>query len=408
MHNVTIIGSNTVAAILSPFLPHCDIEVVSNKLSSNATDGHMPDMVLLPIDSPTHPLIYLDKKRRLSDKEIAVIFYTYKPYISHTYQFALRNNARDIIQLNDGANIEFVLSRELKTLPYLSQTLPSSPKASENKQNNEVNCCPDSNEDNIIEAVTAAIEHGRFHIELQPIASVSDIEHPFIYEIFSRLVNAEGALIYPEHFLPVAEMIGKMPHFDALVVNRAVKTIRFHTKRDKKIRLFINISATSLVSEKFKDHLLKVFMRAELPPGTITLEVSYETFTHHFEELQVFQKNMEGTGVLFSIEHIKNNQDTIDKLCEMPIDYIKLSHSLINKLNTNTLSDVVNIVEHAKKHDITVIAYGVERADYLASLYSSGIEYAQGYVIGRPHREVVGKDISAIKMSAQQNYCAFN
>lgn len=226
-----------------------------------------------------------------------------------------------------------------------------------------------------------ALRDGQLRLVVQKIVSLPDGASDR-GEALVRLVDDSGGLIPPGSFLPAAERFGLVSALDRWVVENAVELLA----SGKVHRLFVNLSGSSLGSAALLSEIEALVVRAGLPPGALTFEITETAAIADVTGLQRWARRLKELGCSFALDDFGTGFSSFAYLQNLPVDLVKIDGSFVGDLDSNptnrALVQAMVTVAHALGK--AVIAEKVERqsvADILAEL---GVEYGQGWLWGKP------------------------
>lgn len=226
-----------------------------------------------------------------------------------------------------------------------------------------------------------ALRDGQLRLVVQKIVALPDAGSDR-GEALVRMVDDSGGLIPPGSFLPAAERFGLVSALDRWVVETAVDLLA----SGKASRLFVNLSGSSLGSAALLSEIEALVVRAGLPPGALTFEITETAAIADITGLQRWARRLKELGCSFALDDFGTGFSSFAYLQNLPVDLVKIDGSFVYDLDSNptnrALVQAMVTVAHALGK--AVIAEKVERqgvADILAEL---GVEFGQGWLWGKP------------------------
>ena len=235
------------------------------------------------------------------------------------------------------------------------------------------------------ERIQKAIEEDRFELWFQPILDLKDnaIHH---YEALARMREPDGKTILPELFISIAERFGFISAIDYTIIE---KTMRFQSKPNQTGRTLsfsINLSGRELGDAKLLEFLKSKLTETGANPEQLIFEITETAAIHDIDMAIKFVETLKSIGCGFSLDDFGVGFTSFQYLKELSVDYIKIDGSFIRKLHASKFDClfVKAIVDVAKGMEIKTIAEFVENEETIPILKEYGVDYAQGYFIGRP------------------------
>ncbi|QJQ96298.1 MULTISPECIES: EAL domain-containing protein [Halomonadaceae] len=234
-----------------------------------------------------------------------------------------------------------------------------------------------------VERLRTALQEDKFALMVQPIVRLSDLDTRH-YEVLLRMRDEDGSLISPGRFIPVAERSGQIIQLDRWVLRHSLKALQ--TIQHKGISLAVNLSGQSLHDSGLKQFLIDELAATGADPRHLILEVTETAAVTDFSTARGVIQAMRDLGCRTALDDFGVGFSSFHYLSQMPVDYIKIDGSFIRNLAHNAESRVIvrAIADMAKDFGKQAIAEFVEEEALLALLQSYGIEYGQGYHLGRP------------------------
>lgn len=235
-----------------------------------------------------------------------------------------------------------------------------------------------------------ALEEDRFVLYSQKIVSLKEknLNH---YEILLRLQDEDGNLISPTTFIPAAENYDLMPAIDRWVIKNFFLNYSDHCQSqlerpNSKTIYTINLSGASLNSDRFFDFLKHQLATHPIEPENICFEITETVAISNLHIVAQFIRELKELGCLFALDDFGSGMSSLTYLKNLPVDYLKIDGSfVINIINdpvdcatVECFSKISNVMK------IKTIAEFVENEQIFNKLQELGIDYAQGYGIGRP------------------------
>lgn len=226
-----------------------------------------------------------------------------------------------------------------------------------------------------------ALENKQFKLLVQPIVSTSKHEDFDRYEILLRLQCANGELLEPGVFMPVAITYGLQQAIDCWVVENALEVLEKSSAQSNDIAFTINLTASTLASEEALDKLVKMFSSYQIPKNRVCIDITESNVIRNLDVVFSFMDKLKSLGVEFALDDFGNSISSLTYLHKLPINYLKFDGELIRRLSTDETvrSITASIAELGRKLGIETIAESVEdsaTADYVKDLE---IDYMQGF-----------------------------
>ncbi len=239
--------------------------------------------------------------------------------------------------------------------------------------------------------ISKAFEENRFCLYSQPIRFLGDAPATARHcEILLRMVDAQGQVILPGAFLPAAERYGLMPVVDRWVIRTLFAAIRNsldHGSGAQTRRICsINLSGASLNDEYFPDFLRDQIDLYRISPAALCFEITETVAISNLDRVRHFMLELKKAGCRFSLDDFGSGMSSFAYLKDLPVDYLKIDGMFVKNMVKNPIDlamvEAINRIGHVM--GIQTIAEFVEDEAILEKLRGLGVNYAQGYAVGRP------------------------
>ncbi len=240
-----------------------------------------------------------------------------------------------------------------------------------------------------VERVRSALAEDSFELMVQPIMRLKDrdVKH---YEVLLRMRDADGSLVSPACFIPVAERSGQIVQVDRWVLRQSLRVLS--QLQERGISLAVNLSGQSLHDEGLKQYLADELTASGADPHYLILEVTETAAVTDFSTARGVLQALRDLGCRTALDDFGVGFSSFHYLGQLPVDYIKIDGSFIRNLPISPESRVIvqAIADIAAGFGKQAIAEFVDNEALIPMLESYGINYGQGYHLGipRPLHEV--------------------
>jgi PAS domain S-box-containing protein len=226
--------------------------------------------------------------------------------------------------------------------------------------------------------IRSAIEHDRLVLFSQPIIEIAS-GRIVQEELLLRMRGDDGELILPGRFLPPAERFNLAPSIDRWVIARATQLARER-------RVEVNLSGHSLGERWLLDYIEEQLEEAGADPSHLVFEITETAAAQDLGQARRLANRLADVGCGFALDDFGTGYGSFTYLKHLPVSYIKVDTEFVRDLRADSPDrQVVSaIVDVARNFGIETIAEGVESQATLEFLDALGVDYAQGFHIGRP------------------------
>jgi len=245
---------------------------------------------------------------------------------------------------------------------------------------------------NIADKLISALKTGGFLLYAQKILRLGASSHePPFQEILVRFREEEEKLLPPGTFFPMLQEYRLLPYVDRWVVSRLASWIQESRTQSPGWRVpvnGVNLSEDTLREPKFADFVARNIQSARLPEGVFTFELGWDTALLHTEQLRNIQAQLGPLGCRFTFAGFDGSEGSFNFLKMLKPDFVKLTYGTVKDLGRGlAASEKVESINH-KCHamGIKTIAEFVESMEVLDQLRLIEVDFAQGLIIGGPHK----------------------
>jgi len=236
-----------------------------------------------------------------------------------------------------------------------------------------------------------ALINSRFCLMFQPVINLktSQIEH---YEALIRMRDENNELISPAIFIPVAERIGMIHDIDNWVIKQAINALRQLPADKSYVSLNINLSSHAFHDPELLQRIKDALSESQVDGNRITFEITETAAIANYEQTREMIIKLRELGCSFALDDFGVGFNSFSYLKQFPVDYLKIDGSFITNLVHDEVDQtlVKSMVEISKTLGKKTVAEFVESEEILKMVKSYGIDYAQGYYIGKPGSEFEG------------------
>jgi len=241
--------------------------------------------------------------------------------------------------------------------------------------------------------IEEALEHNRFIFHYQPIMDIRTrtVSH---YEALLRMVDADGTINPPGTFIQVAEETGLIHNIDHLVLQQCIQKQAELDKAGKPISLSLNLSAFAVDDAMLLPLLTRLLNDNNASAEHLIIELTETAAVADMTQAKKLMMEIKKLGCRFSLDDFGTGFASFRYMRELPIDIVKIDGAFITDLahNPDDQLFVKALVDVAKGMGKKTVAEFVENAETLALLHTFGVDYAQGYYIGKPQPSFLDSD----------------
>jgi diguanylate cyclase (GGDEF)-like protein len=244
------------------------------------------------------------------------------------------------------------------------------------------------------EEVERGLDEGAFVMHFQPIMNIVS-GHIGHYEALIRLNGRDGKLVPPGMFIDVAESTGLIRRIDRWVIETVVA---FVGAQAEDIRVALNLSSRSFDDDVAFETMQAALLRHQVTGDRLLLEITETAALSNLSSAIRIMGKLRGLGCAFGLDDFGVGYSSFQYLKELPFDFVKIDGSFVKGL-TQRPDDVVFVKalnDAVKGYGKSTIAEFVEDEATLNILREIGVDYAQGYLIGRPSPALLSEQSLAL------------
>lgn len=233
--------------------------------------------------------------------------------------------------------------------------------------------------------INQAIEDNAFGLLFQPIISLrgDPSEH---YEVYLRMIDADGAELRPDEFLSTAVEHGVAGKIDRWVILRAVKALLAHRATGHDTRLTINITANSITDPDFAAWLGVALRAARMPSDAVIFQIAEHDLATAARQAQAFVQALKALHCQASISRFAATSESFERLKHISVDYVKLDGRLVERMAADPAGreHVTKALSRLQQLGRLSIVPKVETATVLSTLWQGGANFVQGNYLQPP------------------------
>ncbi len=260
----------------------------------------------------------------------------------------------------------------------------------------------------VVQALHEALAADRFALFAQPILPLCAEHTEPRFEFLLRMVSENSELLPPEKFLSAAERYQLLPAIDRWVIKNALAALAGHAAslKGRAMRFSMNISGASIASEEFLEFLEGSIADSGLPPEILCFELTETSAVSNLARAEKLMHKLRALGCTFALDDFGTGLSSLAYLKALPVSVLKIDGAFVRDAGTNqrTESMVRAIAQLARTMGMETVAEYVETDDLRTRMAALGVDYGQGFAIGRPVPidQILG-DLALYEAMAQQD-----
>jgi len=221
---------------------------------------------------------------------------------------------------------------------------------------------------------------------IQPIAQTTPGQS--FFEVLLRMKGKDGVIHQPGDFLLAAERYGLMPAIDRWVVSKTLEMLLLQPREliDQLVCCSINLSGASIGDESVLEFIEQELTRTGFPAGKICFEITETAAVSHLGMAARMIEQLSARDCRWALDDFGSGMSSYRYLRELPVHFIKIDGNIVGDLTTSPLSRamVKSINQIAHVMGVRTIAEAVSSLAMVRELEEIGVDYVQGFFIGKP------------------------
>ena len=246
----------------------------------------------------------------------------------------------------------------------------------------------ESGEIHWLQLLQGALKEHRFELYCQPIvAAYGDGDAGPAMEVLVRLRNEAGEQVSTSDFLQAAERYRLMGLIDRQVVQTTLDALgRGAIGLPPNRCIGINISGQTLADAQFLEFVVECFDATGASPAQVCFEIAESAVIANLDHARRFIGVLHGMGCRFALDDFGSGLGSFSNLKLLAVDFLKIDGSFIRNLARDSVNQamVTAMIKLARTLNFKVIAEQVEDNASLDAARAIGVDYMQGYALGRP------------------------
>ncbi len=235
--------------------------------------------------------------------------------------------------------------------------------------------------------VSAALASDAFELLAQPILPLSAAPADPRFEILLRARAGDGSRLSLEK-LQGGGCEALIRDLDRWVIEQFTRRLADcrDLLRRHRARFSLNVAAASLADAEFWTLVEERVRNTRIEPGTLSFEFSEEAAVGRAGTIAPFMYRLREQGISFALDNFGRGTGSLSNLNSLPVSCIKIDGGLSRDLTENAKSQsmMVAIAQLAKTFGLETVAGHVETDAIRALAARLGVDYGQGFFIGKP------------------------
>lgn len=230
------------------------------------------------------------------------------------------------------------------------------------------------------------VKAGRIKMLYQPIIDLTRGRVDKV-EALGRLVEQDGSLVSPAHFLPALGNRDLLRLFE-LGVRQACDDLRMWFRAGLEVRVSINLPPAGLGDREYQEHLFRILELTAIDPELIELEILESQEAQVAGNREAFLRDLKFLGIRLIQDDLGAGHSSLLRMESMPFDGVKVDQGLVRRAAEKDPYRAFGFIYHltrlAHELGVGVTLEGLESPGLLEAACIIGADLGQGYAIARP------------------------
>ena len=240
----------------------------------------------------------------------------------------------------------------------------------------------------VVARVREALAHNRLRLHAQAIAPFNTSgQKPPHYELLLRMIDREGSALGPDSFMSAAVRYQMMADIDRWVVKHAIALLKPYAQQlqNRPVVFSINFSGQSLGDDEFPDFLFDSVLKSGINPRVFCFELTENATILNLARAEVVMRRLRRMGCEVALDDFGTGLCSLSYLRQLPVTMLKIDGSFVRDVIRDPRADsmVQVIAQLARTMSLDTVAEYVETEEIRERIAAHGVDYAQGYAVGR-------------------------
>ena len=240
----------------------------------------------------------------------------------------------------------------------------------------------------LVGTLRSALAHDRFRLEAQCIVPMNGAPGGPKFELLLRMTDERGQSISPDKFFSAAERYQLAPAIDRWVVRKVLRTLAVHSAKLTSLGacFAVNISGQSVGDQDFCAFLETELRESGLPPQLISFELTETAAVANIVRAEALMRRLRELGFDVALDDFGRGLSSLSYLKTLPVTCLKIDGTFVRDVVGDDRSQAMlsAIVQLARAMGLRTVAECVESDQIRDITRDLGVEYGQGFSIGRP------------------------
>lgn len=240
----------------------------------------------------------------------------------------------------------------------------------------------------LVEYLQNALSKNQFKLMYQPIYDIETDSSNF-FEVYLRLPLADGTMMTPDQFFPVAKRHSLMDKIDRWVLINACKQLNMVRKDAPDTKVLVQLTSESLANKKLSGMVSQLISAVGGEPNALTVQFNEQELVEHMTLAKKQFDALKQVGCRVGIHHFGSTAKTVAVMEFVVPTMVRLARNYVKDLSEVTnIETVKTLINTANEHEASVLMPYIEDAAVMSAAWSVGARYLQGYYLQEPAEDM--------------------
>jgi diguanylate cyclase (GGDEF)-like protein len=241
---------------------------------------------------------------------------------------------------------------------------------------------------NLVTDLRGAIATGRLFLNAQMMVPLGNTHQRPHFELLLRMLGGDGETVGPDSFMSAAQRYQLMPEIDRWVVSEALALLKPHAAllARSPVVFTINCSGQSLRDASFTQFLVDSVAASGINPQALCFELTESAAVGNLANTESLMLQLRKLGCGLALDDFGTGLSSLSYLRSLPITMLKIDGSFVRDVLRDSKAEftIQAIAQLARSMSLITVAEYVETDEIRRAVARLGVDYAQGFAIGRP------------------------
>lgn len=208
------------------------------------------------------------------------------------------------------------------------------------------------------------------------------------FEVLVRLNGADGTMVGPDHFFSAAQRHELLGALDRWVIGRTIALLQPHAAllAQQPAIFAINLSGQSLSDDGFPDFIVNALEGSGLPCSAFCFEITESVMILNVARAELLMRRLRRLGCGVALDDFGTGAASLTSLRQLPVTMLKIDGAFARDILKDSRAEfmVQAIAQLAHTLSLETVAKHVETEEIRSRVAALGVDYGQGFCIGRP------------------------